>query len=295
MGTRQQGGLLGCVLLGCLAGCGSSDPPAPAASGASDQVASDAHLQGTYAPTSEGEIAGMTFQDQTYALMLQGCASASCVDVGTYLVSEDRTTLSLTSSKTGQVRTLPLRLLATKAEDSNSADLHPQVSLVGNPYGLGGGSQSLYGGLPTPVVLTPNTLLPGTVTTASVNNQLLGLANTLIGGLGEVAGIAAASANTNANANGPQSASQGSGTDPAPATTEAIDCSKTLDASSSDQSYVYAYIRTCTAAACNATGADQTTCQQQVCNATDKMTGSADFAAAEYVACHMNGTQVASN
>jgi hypothetical protein len=105
--------LAGAVGVSGAAACGGT----PDASESTQSSA--ANFVGPYVTTGPGDIAGMEFHGREYTLTPTGCTTASCVDLGTYSLDSVRSTLTLTSSKTGTETTTPITIL----EASPSASL----------------------------------------------------------------------------------------------------------------------------------------------------------------------------
>jgi hypothetical protein len=117
-----------------VAACGGSSEDASAPE--SESASSVQDFDGQYVADGPGDMAAIEFHSPNYSLTPATCASASCVEAGTYSIDSARGTITLKTSSTGAERTLKLvvletRPLATSAPESVDMDrLEPRDDLV---------------------------------------------------------------------------------------------------------------------------------------------------------------------
>jgi hypothetical protein len=101
----------GLVFASAVVGCGSSGD---GASSASASATTAPVFEGRYVADGPGEISAIDFHSPSYSLTPATCATASCVDVGTYSIDSALGTITLRTSSTGAARTLTLVVLESQ-------------------------------------------------------------------------------------------------------------------------------------------------------------------------------------
>lgn len=106
MNRRTIVWLFALSLASSLAACGTDEPTA--------EKTSMLTLDGTYRPTQAGAIGSVTFTNgKDYYLVPSGCTGGGCVDIGSYRLDAERSTVVLKNGETGREQTIALEVVKT--------------------------------------------------------------------------------------------------------------------------------------------------------------------------------------